>query len=132
MDAYAYCIYVAFLDGFPFRGPAERSWHLERRSGLVFTSLITKRTVWGWPSVYGQWRSTSVPGYWSLKLPLWIPTVTFALSTVWFTFATLRARRRACRAAGLCIKCRYDLSGLAPSSDGAPVPCPECGTPRSR
>ncbi|MBC7834404.1 MAG: hypothetical protein H7Y88_04795 [Phycisphaerales bacterium] len=61
------------------------------------------------------------------RLPLWFPTLTFALSTTWLTFTTLRSRRRRLR--GLCPKCHYDLVGLAPSPDGAPATCPECGTP---
>ncbi len=59
------------------------------------------------------------PPWWFVRLPLWIPTLAFALPAAGFS-AWKRFRREAWQ----CRACRYDLRGLAPGT-----PCPECGRP---
>ena len=56
-------------------------------------------------------------GHWCLLIPLWMPTLGFAVGLL--ALSPLRRRRR--RKRGLCAKCGYDLRG---SKDR----CPECGT----
>ena len=60
-------------------------------------------------------------GYWYILIPLWMPTLGFAVGLL--GLPPLRCRRR--RKRGLCVKCGYDLRG---SQDR----CPECGTEFSR
>jgi hypothetical protein len=62
-------------------------------------------------------RTTFRVSYWAVVLPLWLPTLLFAvLPTVW----CLR-RRRAPAAPNACQACGYDLRAT-------PDRCPECGT----
>ena len=56
---------------------------------------------------------------WHLKLPLWIPTVVFAIGSISFILIPFHRRRKR-KKLGLCIKCGYDLRA---SKDR----CPECG-----
>ena len=55
---------------------------------------------------------------WVLGIPLWIPTLLFAL-ILWFSSVPLHRRRKR-KKLGLCLKCGYDLRA---SKDR----CPECG-----
>ena len=89
------------------------------------------------PASKSQWYIASgrIPIQWRLHwvsddyerclfLPLWIPILMTVLPTALAWRLDTLARRRA--AAGKCVKCGYDLSGL---TTGAA--CPECGV-RSR
>ncbi|MGH7132664.1 MAG: hypothetical protein ACREJO_12030 [Phycisphaerales bacterium] len=51
---------------------------------------------------------------------LWPFALASLLGGGWLVWSGRRARRRAMT--GLCLKCGYDLAGLA-----AGAPCPECG-----
>ncbi len=62
----------------------------------------------------------SRPTYARIILPLWIPTILFAL-VLCLTRPIYHHRRRKRKKLGLCIKCGYDLRA---SKDR----CPECGT----
>ncbi len=71
----------------------------------------------GHTSFNTHWRFVYMPGR-VLVLPLWIPTVLFAVLP---TLALIRLRRRRKRRRlGLCSRCGYDLR----ASTGR---CPECG-----
>jgi len=74
---------------------------------------VPLRPAWGF-EYYAQ------DSYWSARFPLWLPFLLVAIPTAlaWRldTLATRRAR------VGMCPKCSYPRTGLAPSS-----PCPECG-----
>ena len=59
----------------------------------------------------------------SIKVPLWVPVLIFAVAPAWPLSSPYRRRRRS--KLGLCLKCGYDLRG---SKDT----CPECGTGFSR
>ena len=64
------------------------------------------------------WRRTRFSTRGGIVVPLWIPTVLFAL-ILWFSSVPLHRRRKRMKL-GLCLKCGYDLRG---SKDR----CPECG-----
>jgi hypothetical protein len=53
----------------------------------------------------------------TLAIPIWIPFLVAAAPTAYLWWHDRRGG-----GAGLCPKCRYDLTGLAPDA-----PCPECG-----
>ena len=74
----------------------------------------------GWRRTRFSWRTDWLPkSDGGIAVPLWIPTVLFAL-ILWFSSVPFHRRRKRKRL-GLCIKCGYDLRG----SKGR---CPECGT----
>ena len=58
-------------------------------------------------------------GVWALKVPLWIPTVAFAIGSISFILIPIHRRRKR-KKLGLCLKCGYDLQGSKER-------CPECG-----
>ncbi|MGH7131409.1 MAG: hypothetical protein ACREJO_05640 [Phycisphaerales bacterium] len=58
-------------------------------------------------------------------MPLWAPALLVALPTAWLWWRDRPSRRK--RLAGGCLKCGYDLAGLATPTPPTP-PCPECGT----
>ena len=68
------------------------------------------------------WRSDSKVG-WYIRIRLWIPSLLFAIMTLWAVAPAYRRRKR--KKLGLCLKCGYDLRG---SKDR----CPECGEEFSR
>jgi len=55
------------------------------------------------------------------EVPLWLPTLVFAVPAAWMWRVDVK-RRRAARE-GCCAKCGYSLVGTP-----AERPCPECGT----
>ena len=57
--------------------------------------------------------------YWSLGIPLWMPTLLF-LAIFWLSLLPFRRRRKR-KKLGLCVKCGYDLRGSKER-------CPECAT----
>ena len=65
------------------------------------------------------WNELPWHDNWHLKLPLWIPTVAFAIGPISFVLLPLHRRRKR-EKLGLCVKCGYDLRA---SKDR----CPECG-----
>jgi hypothetical protein len=54
-------------------------------------------------------------------VPLWLPLLLLAATTLWLARLTARARREERSKAGLCPACGYDLRAT-------PGRCPECGT----
>ena len=71
---------------------------------------------WGW------WVHSDVRGLFTARsVPLWIPIVLVACATLAAWRLDSLARRRA--NPGVCPKCNYDRTGLAPTAV-----CPECGT----
>jgi len=55
-----------------------------------------------------------------VHVPLWLPTICFAVLTVYLApYSVYRRRKR--KKLGLCLKCGYDLRGSKER-------CPECGT----
>ena len=56
--------------------------------------------------------------YWSVGIPLWMPTFLF-LAIFWLSLLPLHRRRKR-KKLGLCIKCGYDLRASKER-------CPECG-----
>jgi hypothetical protein len=57
-------------------------------------------------------------------VPLWLPTLLFAVPAAWMWRVDVK-RRRAARE-GCCAKCGYSLVGTPVDK-----PCPECGTARA-
>ena len=57
----------------------------------------------------------------SITVPMWLPTIIFAIPVGWLVVWTPLRRRRKRKKLGLCSKCGYDLRA---SKDR----CPECGT----
>ncbi len=86
------------------------------------------RWPWNGPS-YGGIKIANSPamGHFLPTLPLWPGLIadTAFYGAAWLGLFLLLgpARRAQRRRRGLCVRCRYDLRGLAPGS-----PCPECGT----
>lgn len=64
------------------------------------------------------------PAYFRIFLPLWIPTILFAL-VLCLTRPIYHHRRRKRKKLGLCLKCGYDLRASKER-------CPECGMPFPR
>ena len=65
------------------------------------------------------WMTFGPLGFWSVNMPLWIPTILFgSLFSYWYALPLHRRCKR--KKLGLCVKCGYDLRG---SKDR----CPECG-----
>ena len=65
------------------------------------------------------WMTFGPLGFWSVNMPLWIPTILFgSLFSYWYALPL--HRRRKGKKLGLCLKCGYDLRA---SKDR----CPECG-----
>jgi hypothetical protein len=63
---------------------------------------------------------------WSVEVPFWLLATLFVAPTVLAWRSELRHRRR--ERGHLCIKCGYDLAGLAEGAEGGV--CPECGMQR--
>ena len=82
--------------------------------GWRFTGFKVRNTAW-LPKLK---RTKTVSGF---ILPLWIPTVLFAVYPLCLMTDHNRRSRR--RKLGLCVKCGYDLHGLTEPR------CSECGTP---
>lgn len=80
-------------------------WHY-----MGYRGFATRWWPWG----------TLRPGYWTIHVPLWTPTVLFGAS-FWYVFIPYRRHMRRVRL-GLCLSCGYDLTG---NESGV---CPECGT----
>lgn len=97
---------VYYTDAFPSPGifwRAEHQW--------------VPISIW-WPQVtLSGPPGTDVP---DLLVPLWMPLAVLAPAAAYLLYSDRRSARRL--RAGLCIKCGYDLSGLA-----AGAVCPECG-----
>ena len=75
---------------------------------------------WQWSP---RWLDTPSPSGGLIRaivIPLWVPFLLLAAPTAWLFYRDRRSVRWA--AAGRCVGCGYDLSGLAPGAA-----CPECG-----
>lgn len=110
---------IAVTSGWPMRALSKQYWH-ERTDG-AYRRWITgglRLPEWTW-----RWQGRNAYGTPIVSRPLWGG---FAVNTLFFGFLAWvfvatsgqmwrwRRRRR-----GLCVKCGYDVSGLAR--------CPECG-----
>ncbi|MGH7131410.1 MAG: hypothetical protein ACREJO_05645 [Phycisphaerales bacterium] len=62
---------------------------------------------------------------WIVRVAAWPFALAALLGGGWLVWSGRRARRRAMT--GMCLKCGYDLAGLATPTTSTP-PCPECGT----
>lgn len=92
----------------------------------AFPHDLSAQPRWGLSSFRGfttfwtpSYSKATYPGSWSVFIPLWMPTVFFALILGLF-FLPFRKRRER-RRLGLCLNCGYDLRGTWGR-------CPECGT----
>ena len=129
-----------------------RTWSVEISRGGVSVEDIPTRVIprprWelyvaadeirGWNWTFGYYRNAGgwnlwvaryfvqesdnvrTKGYWSFLL--WPFALASLLGGGWLVWSGRRARRRAMP--GVCLKCGYDLAGLAA---GGGAPCPECG-----
>ena len=116
-------------------GPGAAIWGEGTASGVPFRSLgtfsVRSEGKWYQPEYAIIVRvpfleTTQIPWY-----PLWPG---FVLNTIFYTALAwglwqlpLAIRRRRHRRAGMCVRCGYDLKGLATGS-----PCPECGANQER
>ena len=67
------------------------------------------------------WITFGPSVFWSVNMPLWIPTILFgSLFTYWYALPLHRCYKR--KKLGLCVECGYDLTGLTE------LRCPECNT----
>lgn len=73
------------------------------------------------PRFWRSWRWVPNQTAWLLEVPMYAPTMIFALPTIALWGVMLR---RARRSTSQCPACGYDRQGLAPTK-----PCPECGRP---
>jgi hypothetical protein len=101
-------------------------WHERRRVNYDFHSPLPNADVAlslaGFH--YGHMGKTPAIDYWLVVVPLWAPTLIFAIPPAYAAASWWRTRRRRTRQrAGLCPRCGYDLTG---NVSGA---CPECGSP---
>ncbi len=92
---------------------AERTDGENYRMGWQVMGYHGFGTLW-WP-----WFTLD-PTYWTVHIPLWMPTVVFVFLFPYVYLPLHRMRKR--RRKGLCLKCGYDLTG---NVSGV---CPECGT----
>ena len=79
------------------------------------------RGYMGFGTLWWPWY-TSAAQFWTIHLPLWIPTSIFALLFPWAYAPLYRLRYR--RRNGLCLRCGYNLEG---NVSGV---CSECGEKR--
>ncbi len=86
-------------------------WHVE---GLVPPKYLEIKYVF--PRF--RWVGSGSSLMWRATIPLWIPTLFFAIMS-WVMHAPVHRRRKR-KKLGLCLKCGYDLR----ASKGR---CPECG-----
>jgi hypothetical protein len=84
--------------------------------------VTVKGQGWLWVPRYSSmsaWSDVELPA--QVTLPLWLPTLVFAVPAAWMWRVDVK-RRRAVRE-GCCATCGYSLVGTP-----AERPCPECGT----
>ncbi|MGH7133201.1 MAG: hypothetical protein ACREJO_14815 [Phycisphaerales bacterium] len=118
----------------PYPMQAGAGWQVgreDRRSSPVETIKLLDDTV----RKLGEPRDSAIDagvfGYYRvfkstrIFLPLWPFALISLLGGGWLVWSGRRARRRAMT--GVCLKCGYDLAGLATPTAPTP-PCPECGT----
>ena len=93
-------------------GDVSRGWSVRTLAGLP-------KGDWSWLPYSGT-RNAIEGTYLWVAVPLCMPLALFVLPTAWLFH---RDRRHVSwAAAGRCVRCGYDLSGLPPGAA-----CPECG-----
>ncbi len=103
---------------------------VENRSAVMAVhpqgSFSAYQQGWIWQKPIRTWFRIAMPEYfdhqslggpWGLKLPLWIPTLAFAIGSISFIVIPLCRKRTKL---GLCLRCGYDLRTSKER-------CPECG-----
>ena len=68
-------------------------------------NMLGRESV-GLHNLHDAWRSDSKVR-WYIRIRLWVPSLLFAIMTLWAVAPAYRRRKR--QKLGLCVKCGYDL-----------------------